>query len=610
MWSFNIQNIGGIRDGEASLKRGINTVQAENWQGKSSFITAIQTVMGTTGMEQTNHPLTEGASEGRATLETEYQTYVTTLDRDGRTVTRSGDTYITETENRVYAQFFAFLGEDNPIRAAVRTDGDLAELLSRPLDLENIDEQISELQRERRQVETDLDRATRAAEQLPRIQEDITQLEQKLENLRDEYDELTAETDDRDNQAALRDELSAKRATRNQLRGDIDRIENTIERTESRLEQKQREREELELPDELEIEADIDEKQARIAELRTQIEILEDVHSANKRILDGNQFHLITDVERSIAGDEFACWTCGAATTEGDLKDRLNDLQAKISVLRSERKDLKSKVEEIQCQRNEIERKQRKRRTLENEIGDLEADLDNSRRDLENRKERLMEVRAEIEALDEKVEETDYHLTDLKSEIKVKKQELERKEEKLTELENQKADRAERQEQYDSLGDEIAKLRDRKRNKQQELAEQFEDAMDDIIDRFEPGFESARLESKTNAADEIVDFDIIVAREGREASLDALSEGELEILGIVTALAGYKTFNVADQVPAILLDDIGALSSRRIRSLVEYLSDEADYLVTTAYPEAGEFQGHTISPNEWDVISDRKVTTP
>lgn len=610
MWEINIQNIGGIRNGETSLKPGINTIQADNWQGKSSFITTIQTVMGTTGMDGTDHPLTEGVSDGQVTLETENESYITTLSREGRTITASGDTYLTETEDRECARLFAFLGEDNPVRAAVRNDGDLADLLGRPLDLENIDEQISGLQEERRQVETSLDQARRAAEQLSSVQEDITRLGQELEGLREQYDEIQAETDDRDEQSDLRDELSAKRATRDQLEGDIGRIENTIERKKSRLEQKNRELDELDAPDELEIEADIDEKQSRITELRTQIELLEDVHGANKRVLDEDQFHLVTDVDRSITGDEITCWTCGTETAEDDFADRLDDLQAKIQDLRTDQKELASEVEEIQQQRNEIERKKRKRRNLESEIGELEADLDESRRDLEDRKERLTEVREEMDALDETVEETDDQLTDLKSEIKVKTRELERKEEKLEDLEEQKANRAELQERYDDLCDEIAELRHRRKNKQHEIAERFEDSMEDIIDRFDPGFESARLEPKTNAADEIVDFDLIVAREGREASLSALSEGELELIGIVTALAGYKTFDVADRVPAILLDDLGSLSGRRIQSLVEYLSDEADYLVTTAYPEAGDFQGHTISPDEWDVVSDQQTTAP
>jgi len=35
---------------------------------------------------------------------------------------------------------------------------------------------------------------------------------------------------------------------------------------------------------------------------------------------------------------------------------------------------------------------------------------------------------------------------------------------------------------------------------------------------------------------------------------------------------------------------------------VDYYSARADYLVTTAYLEAGEFDGHVLSPDDWDVV--------
>lgn len=610
MWELAIRNIGGIRDGSAVLEPGINTIQADNWQGKSSFIAAVQTVMGTTGMGATAHPLTEGASEGEVRLETEDRSYTATLSREGRSVTRSGEPYLTDPGDRVRARLFAFLGEENPVRAAVRTDGDLAELLGRPLDLENIEERIAALRQERRRVESELEEAERAAEQLPDRQAAVTRLEGELDELRDRYEELEAAADGGDGQDDLRDELSDRRATRDQLRGDVDRIENTVERTESRLEEKRQELEELAEPDELEIQADIDDKRDRIAELDTRIEILEDVHGANKRVLDEGRFHLLADVERSIAGDEITCWTCGAATTEEEFAAQLEALQATIGDLRSEREALRSDVEEIRRQREAAERKRRQRRELEAEIGDLKADLEDARRDLEDRRGRLEDVEAEIETLEERVEETAGRRTELQSEIKLKERELEREAAELATLEERSAERAELQERYEELADGIAELRDRKRTKQRELAEQFADAMDDVIERFEPGFESARLEPVLDGDDEIVDFDLVVAREGREASLDALSEGELELVGIVTALAGYKTFDVAEVVPAILLDDVGGLSSRRIRTLVEYLDDETELLVTTAYPEAGELQGNTVSPSEWDVVSDRQTSVP
>jgi len=42
-----------------------------------------------------------------------------------------------------------------------------------------------------------------------------------------------------------------------------------------------------------------------------------------------------------------------------------------------------------------------------------------------------------------------------------------------------------------------------------------------------------------------------------------------------------------------------------MHTLVEYLDARTEYLVTTAYPEAGKFDGHVLPPDDWEVVSDR-----
>jgi hypothetical protein len=84
-----------------------------------------------------------------------------------------------------------------------------------------------------------------------------------------------------------------------------------------------------------------------------------------------------------------------------------------------------------------------------------------------------------------------------------------------------------------------------------------------------------------------------------------MSEGEVELVGFIAALAGYEAFSVADRVPCMLLDDVGGLASEHLQTLVDYLSDRTEYVVTTAYPEAGDFGGTVLSPDDWEVVSDQ-----
>ena len=116
----------------------------------------------------------------------------------------------------------------------------------------------------------------------------------------------------------------------------------------------------------------------------------------------------------------------------------------------------------------------------------------------------------------------------------------------------------------------------------------------------ELGFETARLTGT---------FELVVARDGRESRLEALSEGERELLGIIVAVAGYRTFDVAERVPVILLDGVSQLAADNLRELSDYLSGSSEILLTTAYPEAGEFGGHSIDPGLWDLVSDGEAAT-
>lgn len=70
MWKLKIRNIAGIKSAETTIEPGTNAVQASNWQGKSSLIAAVKTVMGS------GTRLTDGESAGKVELETdEGETY-------------------------------------------------------------------------------------------------------------------------------------------------------------------------------------------------------------------------------------------------------------------------------------------------------------------------------------------------------------------------------------------------------------------------------------------------------------------------------------------------------------------------------------------------------
>lgn len=616
MWNLTVRNIGGIRSGEATLMDGYNVIQATNFRGKSSLIAALRTVIGASG-QYGDHPLTEGTREGTVTLDTGDDQYTVTLERTGRnTVTRSGTPYLADTTDQVCARLFACLDEDNPIRTAVRNGEDLTELLQAPLDVENIDSQIEALKREKRDIEAQITEAERAGEQLPTVQETVTNLQSQLEELRRRRDELAEEEPNKRRIEELSDEISAKSGALANITDDISRLETEIERKQDRLSRKEAEIAAFDVPDELDDSHDAKAMHDQIDALSRQIDLIEDLYRANQNVVESGDLDAITDVDRSVTADEVDCWVCGQQTTRDEITEHISQLQSKTAALRDRKNEVEAELAEREERQREIRQQRQKREQLEQEVKRLKADIDEKRGSLQDKRERKSELEADIETLREELEnaEEEYNeeLTDVKTEIRTAESKLQDSREKLETLEEQYAELETLEPRLEEVQSELSALRNRKKATQETLKERFNTIIADIIEAFEPGFSSARLVLKTDDRGEVESIDLEIARDiddaGRQTSVATLSEGEVELIGLVVALAGYHAFEVDSKSPYILIDGISQLAAEHLRRVANYLDDHSDILVTTAYPEAGSFDAHVIDPDEWEVVSDAAVS--
>ena len=610
MWHVSIENIGGIYEATATLENGVNIVQASNFSGKSSFMNAIQTVMGTSGMFNSTHPLTEGKESGAVELDTEEMTQSISLERSGTDeVVRHGSPVLESDTDQMCARLFAFLGEDNPIRSRVREQKDLTELLQAPLDLENIDQQIATLTRKRESKQEEIKTAQRAEENIPAVNEAITTLEEELTELRQRRDEVETRVDNEitDNDS-LSEDLANRRSEVSTLERRISRLESQLSETESQLDEKRTEKETLDIPEQPKANTNVEEKQQRVDEISLQVDLLEGLYRANQRVIEEDELSLVSSIDRTLVEDEFDCWVCGETTTTETIETRLAALQSKIETLQEERSTLTNEIEALEKQRREYRKKKRQASAIEEEIGNLSAKRDDLQRDLTQAEGRKAEVEEQVRELEDELEQAETELseelTDIKSEIKLKTQELETQQNRLEELETKQDNADALRAEVDTIDEEIEALKQRKERKQRELKTQFDEAMETALDHFAPGFDGARLDIKVNTESEIEAFDLIIARDGRETTIDTLSEAERELVGIVVAIAGYRTFEVSDRVPMILLDGVSQLAADNLRLLCEYLSDDTEILVTTAYPEASVVDGNRIDPSEWNTISE------
>lgn len=602
-WTVEVERIAGIVAGEARLEPGLNAVRGSNWQGKSSFIEAIKAGLGV------STELTEGASRGAVRLDTPEREVSVALTREDGTVRRTGTPYLTDEYDVVRAELFACLDERNEVRRAVRTGENLEAVLLRPLDFENIDERIAELKREREQVDAELTGAEEAAKRLPSVQERATRLEREIAELRAERAEIesgetggsasaSADGDDEGEgdagdaaSAGPRARLSEARAERDRAENRVERLEASIERAERRLRERRDELDALDVPD-ADVEADLEAARDRLATVKRDAEVLQSLYSATERVLTEDRLELVTSVERDLTGDAVTCWTCGAETTRETLERRLDGLGDAIAERRAEQERRRDRVDDLEARREEVRQAARRERELEREIGDVEERLADRRQSLREAETRLAAAERAVAVLGERVDETVAALSDVESEIRYREAELDDAREELAELEA-RADRVETlRARADEIRESITGLRTRKERIEREARAAFDDAMDEILSRFDTGFEGARLTGT---------FDLVVARDGREARLAALSEGELELLGFVAALAGRRAFDVDETLPLLLVDGVGGLADENLHTLVDYLRDRTDYLVFTAYPEYAAFEGHEIDPAAWTV---------
>ena len=590
-WTLTIENVAGIRDAEVTVQPSVNAVRASNWQGKSSLLAAIRAVMGV------SKPLSEGAESGFVSLEMEDSSTSVHLYRENGRIDEEGTPYLSDEYDRIRGELFAFLDERNPIRQAVRSGNPLKNLLTRPLDFENIDEQIVDRKRKREQVENELERAEEAADKLPTLEERKTSIENDLQERRRQRDELP--TADDDASGTRRDELSSARAERNRLEKRLERLKQTLERAREKRTDRQEELNELEVDPDVDLETDLAAERQELRDREREIELLQSVYESNRRILDEDSLDLLTNVSHELLGDAATCWVCGQDATREDFEAQLNALSEQIGTLQSDATEHREQVEVLEERHKEHRRAERRQSELESEVQTLKETVSEHEDSVARTTDQLEELTNRVETLEENIEQIDDERANIESDIRYLETEIEDVQEEIERTEAEAKHRETLKKEQNQLTDEIIQLRTRKEETKQRIRDEFEAEISEIIPQFEVGFETARLTS---------DFELIIAREGREASLDALSEGEVELLGIIVALAGYEAFEVADAIPILTLDQLGSIATDNLEMVVEYMSGRAKYLLLTAFPEDTSFNGHEIDPAPWSVISDDLTT--
>lgn len=627
---LSVENIGGIDGTTVEFTPGVTALAGRNATNRTSLLQAIMAAFGS------DHVSLKGdADQGQVDMTIGDTTYTRTLERRNGTIVTGGNPYLDDTE---LADLFAFLLESNEARQAVARSDDLRELIMRPVDTDAIQAEIEQLEAEQREIESNLEDLDSLADRLPELEERRTTLNEQIEKKREELEEketelAEADADVEDSRADKReleetlDDLHDARASLDDTRFELDTQRESLEALREERAEVQGELDELpETPvgDIEEINTEIGRLRDRLRTIDTTVNELQTIIQFNEEMLEGTSREIIDSLRNDVGNSEseseaitdqlvedsenVVCWTCGSEVPKAEIEGTLDRLQELRSETFEERNELRSSIDDLQSEKNTLEDHQRKRDRLDRRIEQIENELE----DREDRIEELISTRedleSEIERLEEDVDdlqEEDYSdILDLHKEANQLEFELgriqsdrESVDSKIDGIEDRLEQRESLKERRDEVHTELADLRTRIEQIEEQAIEQFNEHMETVLDLLEyANLERIwieRTEHQVSQGRRTVSqrtFDLHVIRStdsgaAYEDTVDHLSESEREVTGLVFALAGYLVHEVHESVPIMLLDSLEAIDSDRIAALIEYVADHADYLVVALLPE-------------------------
>jgi predicted nucleic acid-binding Zn-ribbon protein len=615
----DVRNIGGIDEASVTLPEGVSVLTGRNATNRTSFLRAL---MAGLGSQQSS--LKGDAEKGEVTLEFDDGTYSRTLQREGNSITFSGDPYLDDPE---LADLFAFLLENNEARRAVARGDDLREIIMRPIDTDSIDAEIRKCKRERAELESEIEKLDSLERDLPDLEadrrekvEELEAAEEELESVRDDLDDLDAGVEEG---RTRKQELEAAFQRVRDARSDLEDLEFDLETERSMLSELQAEREELqetieagEEPDENpdRLAGRIDELRRRKRSLDDDINELGSVIGFNEDMVDGSGIGIDEETpgndptDALTADDQTVCWTCGSEVETDQIEatlDRLRELRSdkldERNEIRAEIQELTDKQSSIREAEREIERAEERLDSVETEIESTESRIADLEAQIESKRTKIEELEEEAESIDvdgydealelhREANGIELRIDRLRDEIAEIDDEIDEREAAIERREDLKSEREE-------LADRLTELRTRVDRIEENAVEGFNEHMETVLDILEyENLDRIWIERRETEVREgrrkvtRTQFELHIVRSSPdgtayEDTVDHLSESEREVTGLVFALAGYLVHDVHETVPFVLLDSLEAIDSDRIARVVDYFRTHADYLVAALLPE-------------------------
>jgi DNA repair exonuclease SbcCD ATPase subunit len=622
---LRVQNVGGIDETTITFEPGVTLLVGRNATNRTSLLQAVMAAVGSD-----NVSVKADADEAHVELMLDGATYTHTLRNIDGGMTTSGTPYLNDA---TVADLFSFLLESNDARRAVVTDGDLRELIMRPVDTDEIQAEIERLVEERRQIDEELEELDGLKNRLPSFEKERKRLEGQTEDKRAELEAVEAEIEATDTDVEQgREEQSRLEETLEHLRekrADLEDVRYELETEQESLESLRGEKREVERDYEELSETpagDIKEVESRIKRLRSTKQEYESELNELQSVIRFNQDRLEEDAEEVMTavdnqdGDNEAvtdelltektvtCWTCGTEIEAEQIEATIEALQGLSQDRVSKINEVEDELEEAKAERRDLQNEQRQREQLERRQQELDGKIEETAARIERYTDRQEDLREEIEALEAEVENSENDTYDeilrlhkqanqLEYDLGTLESDLERVKENIATVENRLDEESELETQREDISGEVERLRTKIERIEREAIEEFNEHMDTMLDMLEYEniariwLERTETEVRDGRRKETKgDFELHIVRRTEsgatyEDAVGNLSESEREVTGLIFALAGYLAHDVHETVPFMLLDSLEAIDSDRIASLVSYLKEYTEYLIVALLPE-------------------------
>lgn len=621
---LEVQKVGGIDETAVVFEPGVTVLAGRNATNRTSLLQAVMAAVGSD-----NVSVKADADEAHVELTLGGTTYTHTLKSRNGTISTTGKPYL---DDPTVADLFSFLLESNDARRAVVTDGDLQEIIMRPVDTDEIQAELDRLVEERREIDEELEELDDLKNRLPSLEKKGKRLEGQIEDKKGELEELEAEIEaadadveqSREEQAHLEETLEELRKRRSDLedvRYELDTEQDSLESLRMEKREVERDYEELsETPAE-----DIEELESRIRRLRNKKQKLESDLNELQSVIRFNQDRLEDDSEEFMTvvdnqGDDGAitdellaektvtCWTCGTEVEADQIEATIENLRDFSQETVGEINELEDELEQSKAKQRELQTEQHQREQLERRQRELEEEIENTKARIETVTERREELREEVGTIEAEVENSENdayeeilslhkEANQLEYDLGTLENDLDRVEENMTTIEDRLDKESELEAQREDISDEIERLRTKIDRIEKQAIEEFNEHMDTMLEILKydniariwlEQIETEVRDGRRKKAKSVFKLHIVRRTDSGatyEDTVSNLSESEREVTGLVFALAGYLAHDLHETVPFMLLDSLEAIDSERIATLVSYLEDYTEFLIIALLPE-------------------------